>query len=86
LNIVDVIKFKYPHAMMFDFFVLEDNGVQTITEWYVKDLDGNDVPKPTQEDLLLWHEEMLANPKSPEPTTEERIAALEFTILQQLGL
>lgn len=86
MNIFEVIKFKFPLAGDFDFIVIDENGVSKLSEWFVKDELGNPVPEPTDADLTVWHAEMMTNPKSPEPTLEDRIAAIEETLITSLGL
>lgn len=89
MDIAEIIKHKYPYIDMHQDCLLEqhtEGGDIVISHWAVRDTEGNDIPMPTEEDLEQWHQEMLAEPQVDVPTATERMEALEFAILQQLGL
>lgn len=65
----EAIKYKYPNAdPQKDFELRNDGAGSYIDEWYL------DVPKPTEEELKKWWEELQTNPRYQPPLPLDYLA------------
>jgi len=75
MNLMQAISVLYPAAVLLQDYELRDDGDGVyIDVWRLKDTDGNDVPRPTEEELeAAWEAYVPPEPPESLPDKVERL-------------